>query len=329
MGYITQKFLIGVNDRTQIVVEKSYLKGTQDLVWEKFAKLRDISGVGEEHIVVPVEDEVLDMDVSEGYLAESTSYTFDLDCKVNFASRKKTILRSQYTDGPLGAQIMASFGEQMGTLFARAPEDLVLDSLKANITTKYDGLTMFNTAHLVHPKKPTGLTFSNLITAKPIHDSGTGSVDIDDAGANFASVISSIWSIPNSSGEFSRRMKPKYVVGPTALRQRLIALTDSAFYGAAGSSDVTGIIRSNGVQALIVPELGAGYGGSDTNYYLVSEPEGELGFFIVGQKENFELVYFNPTSDSHADEQQEYTTRARGRIGITGALPHYVTRAGL
>jgi hypothetical protein len=124
-------------------------------------------------------------------------------------------------------------------------------------------------------------------------------------------------------------MKPKWIVGPTALRSRLMALTDSAFYGAAGSSDQTALIRSNGIQPLIVPELGAGYGGSDTNYYLVSEPEGELGFFVVGQKEPFELVYFNPTSDSHADSQQEYTTRARGRIGIAGGLPHYVTRAGV
>lgn len=329
MGIVTQKFLQGVNDRTQLVTEKAYLKGSQDLAWSKFAQLRDISGVGDEHIVVPVEDEVLDMDVSEGYLSESTSYTFDLDCKVNFASRKKTILRSQYTDGPLGAEMMRSFGEQMGTLFARAPEDLVMDSLKANITTKYDNLAVFHASHLIHPKRASIGTFSNLITGKPIHDSGAGSVSIDVASANLAQVISAMWTIPNSSGEFSRRMKPKWIVGPAALRTRLTILTDAAFYGATGSTDVAALVRSNGIQPIIVPELGAGYGGSDTNYYLVCEPEGELGFFLIGQKEQFELVYFDPQSDSHADSQQEYTTRARGRIGIVGCLPHYVTRAGI
>lgn len=326
MSFISQKFLRGVNDRTQLLAEKSFTKINENLVWPKFAKKVDLSGSAENKIYVPVEDEHIDSDVDEGFLAESTSFTFDIDLTVKFASRAKTIKRSQYTDGPLGAAIMASFGEQMGALFARYPEDLILNAIKANGVTKYDGLSIFHASHLVHPKKASNGTFSNSITGNKID----GSVTIDAALVNLSASVNAMWSIPTASGEHARRMMPKYLVVPPALRNRAIQLTSADFIGASGSSDVRTVVASNGLQVLVVPELGAAFGGSDTVYYLLCELSGDVGApFFIGEKEQFQLVFWTPADDSAADAAQDFTTRVRGRVGQTNGLPQYILRAGL
>lgn len=320
MSVVTQKFLLDVNDRTKIVSIESYKKTAENLQWDKFARIRDLSGTQTEKIVVPIEDESLDLDVSESYLGESTSYTFSLTPSVSFASRKKTILRSAYTDGPLGAEMMASFGRQMGVAFARAPEDLVIAAIKANPVTEYDGLTIWNTAHLIHAKKPSLGTFSNIVAAVKIDES----VATDVALKNLGTAIAKVMQVPTASGKVSMRNAPKWLIVPPALRQRAFQLCSADFLaGSNGSSDVRAIVGANALTPVVMNELGAAFGGSDTTYYLACE-FGEVGQFIIGQKEQFELVLFSPQSDSHADEQQEYTSRARGRIGIAPAMPHYV-----
>ena len=328
MGQVTRKYWVGVNDRVKQVAEESYNRISQDLHWNIFATVRDISGIGNEVIEVPIEDAELDLGVSETYLAESTSATFSIQPTVSFASRMKTVLRSQVLDG-VGAEILASFGRQMGALFARVNEDLVLKMLKENPTTGYDGLATFHNAHKINPAIASKGTFSNDLSGAGFAIDPVGAPDPQVALANLGKAVAAVYSVPTASGNQSRRLVPKYLVVPTALRQRALQLTESAFLGSAsGANDVTPLIRSNGLQVVVMPELGAAFGGSDTKAYLVCEPFGELGAFMIGVKEDLQLVYWTPADDTAADEAQTYSVRARGRLGIAPALPYYVFRIG-
>jgi len=327
MSFVTQKFLLGVNDRTKLVAANAYEATAKDLVWDCFGQIRDISGVGQEKIVAPIADDYLDFDVPEGYLEESTSYTFSITPTVNFASRSKSVLRSQYTDGPEGAEIMALFGRQMGIAFARAPEDLVISAIKSNIVTEWDNLATFHASHLIHPKRPSQGTFSNIVTSVPIDYS----VSAGTALTNLSKAIQKMYEVPAPNGKVSQRLAPKYLVVPPALKKRALELTAADFLGATGGSDdVRSIVASNALTVKVLPELAAAapFNGSDTTYYLCAEWYGEIGTFVIGQKEAFELVLFTPMSDSHADEQQKYNSRARGRIGIAGGMPQYTFRCG-
>jgi len=322
MPYVNKQYIVSVNDRVRIVAEEAYSRIVEDLHWNKFARVKDMAGTDRDFVEIPIEDEHIDLDVSPGQASGDVPSTFNLEFQTNFASRERKIMRHQYEDGPLGAELMASFGRQMGALFARTPEDLVLNAIKSNITTKYDGLALFHASHLIHPNRPSAGTFSNAHTSLPIDTS----VTVDVALANLTTAITRMSEIPTASGLHSRKLRAKYLVVPPALRSRAVQLTEAAYLSSAGNADVRGIVRSNGVEPVVIDELGAGYGGSNTTWYLAAEPTGEYGALILPKKEDFKLVFFTPFDDEHANATEEFTTRVRGRIAVAGGLPWYMSR---
>lgn len=323
---ITKLALKGIADRVELVSAESYARTSKDLHWQIFAGKRDLTGIETDTIVIPIEDASLDWSVSETYLAESTSFSFKMTFQSEFASRKKTLTRSQMLRSQEAAAHFASFGRQMGHLFARAPEDLVLRALKASAgagaVTEWDGLSYFNASHRIHPAKASVGVFSNAIASKPIDESVTLAV----AHKNLSDCINAQYSIPVSSGQMSARIVPKYLVVPAALRQRAEMLTGAQFFGSDGSTDAGPLIRGNGLTPVVMPELGAAFGGSDSRYYLVAESIGDIHAFEIGVHDELSLVTFNPTDDSAADELQEYTIRARGAMGIAPADPRLILR---
>lgn len=323
---LTKLALKGISDRIQLVAANEYKRASQDLHWQIFAGKRDLSGVETDTIIIPIEDASLDWNTSETYLAESTSHSFKISFSSIFAGKQKTLPRSKMLRNAEAAAHFSSFGRQMGNEFARAPETLVLTALKASSgagpVTEWDNLTYFNTAHRVHPKDASKGTFSNAIAAKPIDES----VSLAVAHKNLNDCIATQYSIPLPSGLISARIVPKYLVVPPALKQRALMMTGAMFFGQDGSTDASPIVQGNGLTPVVMPELGAVYGGSDTRYYLVAEAIGELHAFEIGVHDDFALINFDPRSDSEADAMQEFTSRARGAMGIAAVDPRLVIR---
>jgi hypothetical protein len=342
MAIIAQKYVVGLETNMKLLASTEYDRLSQDLVWQSIAKTIDLTdGFSEERVVIPVETAMISHDVAEGYINFRDQVTYSMVFKTKFASEGLRIMRSQMTDSPLGAATAASWAKQMGALFAYEPERLTLNAVKSNPVCQYDSLTYFNTAHPINPSRPGGTKFANQFVGSA-SGSYPGACPIDvsvsvDVALNSLSKINAyVRTIPMPNGNLPRRLRVKNLFVPPALSARAHQLTDAQFIAqaagsAAASSDVRAIIANNGLGTpIVVDELAAAFGGSDTTFYVTVEDitPSEMAAFLYVQKEAFEILYLDPMSDSELNKASAFEWTVRGRCDVAPGLPQLMFKVG-
>lgn len=225
--------------------------------------------------------------------------------------------------------IAAAWARDIGQYAAYWPQEVISDAIKAN-PTAYDGKPFFATDHPVNPFDTGAGTYANLFTgaasgsypgALPIHN-----VDLKTAQENLAKARAYIGSIKMPNGKTPRRLRVAAIIVPPALMARAVELTSAKFLsGTNGPSDVEGVVRMLGLGTPVeAEELGANFGGSDTDYYLACEPIGspELGAFNYVEREPFKVTTHSGMTSAELARKREFQWTCEGRNTVAPGHPY-------
>lgn len=211
------------------------------------------------------------------------------------------------------------------------PQEVVSDAMKAN-SVAYDGVAFFANNHPVNPFDTGAGTYANHFTgaaagaypgALPI---GT-SVALDVAQANLIKARNYIASIKHPNGKTPRRLRVAKIITPPALYPRAVQLTEARFISgsSSGPNDVTGVVRALGLgEPVEAHELGANFGGSDTDYYLACEEIGtsQLGAFAYVERESFGVQMHSGATSAELARKREFQWTLEGRNVVAPGHPY-------
>jgi hypothetical protein len=248
------------------------------------------------------------------------------------ASAGLTIKKEALTDylngvqGGEGLAIAAHWSRQMGAYAGYWPQQCVADAIKGNGKT-YDDKAFFAVDHPINPFRPTLGTFANLLNAStlgsnPAIDTGT----VEDAFAVIQKIRAHVASIVMPNGKSPRFLKVAGLLHPPALTERIQQITkaktiaQAAGASGGGSGDVEAIITNRAFgESIEAPELGAAFGGSDRDFYVITESvaTSELGALVYIEREPFSIIpHTEVTSAALARAQElQWTTHGRNIVG--------------
>lgn len=240
-----------------------------------------------------------------------------------------------------GIDYAAHWSRQMGAYAAYWPQKKLAKAILANGTT-YDTKAFFATDHPCNPFRTRAGTYANLFTgaasgAYPGACKIDSSVTVDEAITNLAKVLAYVAQIKMPNGEDPRYLKVAKLIVPPALAARAAQITNAKFIAqlaatggtGGGSGDVEAIVRNFGLgEPIVAHELGAGFGGSDTDYYLAMEDitSSELGAFMWMPREDFSVVYYGPQTDAQLARMREYHWYTEGRYGLLNGHPYLLNK---
>ena len=237
-----------------------------------------------------------------------------------------------------GIDFAAHWSRQMAAYAAYWPQKKLAKAILANGKT-YDTKNFFATDHPHNPFRTRSGTFANLFTgaasgAYPGACKIDASVTVNEAVDNLAKVLAYIGGyIKMPNGEDPRNLQVSKIIGPPAMAARLQQITKAKFIAqlaatgsaAGGSGDVEAVIGAFGLgEPIIAPELGAAYGGSDTDYYLAMEDvtTAEMGAFNWVPREDFSIVYYGPQTEAQLARMREFHWYTEGRYGLLNGHPY-------
>lgn len=333
MGALTPEFLFDLESNMRILASNEYQGLLKNLWWNRVAKVHNTQSK-KERLLWLLDTAMIERPnakhgggqaIFEDIVSQTTE--FEVQNAVAGLSLKKEQLED--LDGN-GVDLATHWASQVGAYAAYWPQKQVANAIKANPVT-YDQRPFFDTAHPVNPFKESAGSFANHFTgasagsypgALPIDESVTADVAL----SNLSKATSYIaGNIPMPNGEDPRMLRVVGILHPPALTGRVAQITDAKFIAQAassggGSADVEGFIRRLGLgQPIEAAELGAAYGGSDTDYYLITEniTSNELGAFVYVDREPFSVLYHGPMSDSELAKKRvlEWTTEGRNVVG--------------
>ena len=254
-----------------------------------------------------------------------------------FASAGLRLTKDQLEDvenglpGGEGLRLAAQWARDVGKYAAYWPQKQVataiLNGASAGYTT-YDGLTFFNTAHYVNGVDTADGTFSNILNPTTVGHATRidTAVTLDAAVDNLSAIRAYIATIPMPNGLDPRNLEIKSIIHPPALRSRCVQLLGGSLIAQAatsggGGADITPIIKDwNFDKPVEAPELAAGFGGTDTTYYIKAAPiadEGELGALVYQNREPFNILYHGIEADPRLARERslQWLTQGRNTVG--------------
>jgi hypothetical protein len=335
MPAITPAFLYDLETDMRLVTSQEYQRLTQNLWWTKVAK-QGTSQSKKERTYWLLDTARIQRTGKGGGNVEfedivSNTQEFEHENAAAGLKIKKEQLEDN--DGR-GIDEANHWSRQMGALAAYWPQHEVAKAILANPTT-YDGLPFFHASHPYNPYNSAVGTFANIFTgsedgiypgACPIDDS----VTLETAYTNLAKLIAYIASLKMPNGDAPRGLRVASIVHPPRMTARVQQLTQAKFIAqaansAAGSSDVSMLIKAFGLgEPVEAPELQAGFGGSDTTFYLTMEPitSDEKGAWLYSQREAFGVNYYGPQNDAQLARIREYQWTTEGRNIVAPGHPY-------
>ena len=154
---------------------------------------------------------------------------------------------------------------------------------------------------------------------------------MDVAIENFARLRAYITTIKMPNGRDPRNLQIRAILHPPALRSRVVQLTSAGLIAQAaasggGSADVGAVISDWGLEKPIqATELGAAYGGSDSDFYLVCNSvtnDDELGALVYQVREPFQVLYHGPEASAKLARQRELQWLSQGRNAVGYGHPY-------
>lgn len=210
--------------------------------------------------------------------------------------------RNKFEDDKFG--IYRNTSMALGSAIALWPDDLVIEALLAGGSQLcYDGQYFFDTDHPKNPQDASAGTQANLYTSTAL------------TAANFDTVRSSMRSLVGEDGK-TMRIKPHLLVIPPALektaREIVVAQTVPNAVGTASQTNV----QAGTADILVIDDLAASAGGSDTTWYLLDDTK-PIKPFLFQIRKTPQLLFFDRPTDTNVFEKKKFRfgVDARGRAG--------------
>ncbi len=314
MAALTPEFLFDFESNMQAITENEFARIASRLWWSRFMKMRPSSSKKELVAWLLSTARIEDMGklggqmIFEDMISQYTTY------ENKFAGVGLKMRRAQIEDlDGNGLDVAGKWSADVGSKMAYWPQEQLVSLIKNGSTSgnnSYDGVTFFNTAHLVNGKNGDKGTFANVFTGAAASTPSTdpndagypgatiidASVSVDAALANLTKAIAYIKSIRMPDGVTPRFLNPTAIIAPPALQSRVVQLTNAKFLAQAatsggGAGDVEAVIQSFGFsQPIIADELA----GADTTFYIGCEEMAttQLGAFVYVDREPFRINYY-------------------------------------
>lgn len=198
-----------------------------------------------------------------------------------------------------------------GGKFLRHKDRLLFNVLKSNGTC-LDGLALFHGAHPINPKDASAGSFDN--------DVGSTALTADNAAAARATMM----EMKGPDGDpINENPSVLMVSSAQELTARKIAEADEIVF--AGSANETNVYKGR-YMVMVVPHLGAAFGGSDSVWYLADVTDTEDRGLIVQERQAVEITsLFSPT-DPQVFARDEYQWGASARYTAAAGNPKKIFR---
>lgn len=323
MSAISPAFLFDLESNLRVISSRSYEARNAKLWSPVVAKTKD-SKSKREVLAWLLDSAKINVETTEGAVEFEDAIIRTTEFEHKFASAGLELFESQFTDlDGNGVDVATQWVSKMGAEFAYFPQKTLASAIKAN-PTSYDGKAFFANDHLVSGKAgDTSMgTYSNLLASKPIHGA-----DIEVAMSNLGSAIAAASEIKAPDGS-PRALQPAALIVPPALATRATQMLGAKFVGATGSSDVEAVVSAWGLgMPRVATELGAAFGGSDTDYYLVmtEAANDDLGAWAYSIREPF-MIRYPSLTDSSYQESSKLKWITKGRNAIVPGHPFLMVK---
>lgn len=341
MSAITPEFMHDLETRMESIMSTEYERLLDDLWWMRVAKSKDSVSKKERFIWL--------LDTAKIRRLESGSMQFEdlvgtyAEFENEFAGAGMKLTKEQLEDvfngipGGEGLELAGKWSRSIGVQAAYWPQNQVADAIRqgeAADSLTYDGKPFFATDHFVNGVDAGDGTYANLLNAAslpggtlaPIDDS----VTLDVAAKNFGRVAAYMASIKMPNGRDPRKLRPVAVIHPPAMATRVSQLMGADFIAHAassggGSADHKPVLQKWGLAPPIqADELGAAFGGSDVDYYVVAAgiDRNELGALVYVNREPFNVIMHGPLTDAQLARMREFQWLTGGRNVVGYGHPY-------
>jgi phage major head subunit gpT-like protein len=338
MGAITPAFMIDLETNMRLITNNEYQRLGSNVWWPKIAKKIETT-TRKERLIWMLETARIQRTGRLGgniEFEDLMSQTTEIEAENAAGGLKIKKEDLDDLDGK-GLQVAAEWSRQIGAYAAYWPQKQVAKAILSNPVT-YDGQAFFSTAHPVNPFNTNAGNFANVFTgaasgaypgALPIDTS----VTLDVAVNNMSKAIAYAATLKMPNGEDPRMLKISALVVPPALAARAAQLTSAKYIaqpatgGGAAPADVEAIVRNWGLgEPIVAPELGAAFGGSDTDYYLLMDEilGNSLGAFTYIEREPFSVLYYGPQNDAQLARIREFQWMTEGRNSVGAGHPYLI-----
>lgn len=219
--------------------------------------------------------------------------------------QSEKIPRNKFEDDKFG--IYAPMFKMIGEAVSYWPDDLVMEALLAGGSSLcYDGQYFFDTDHPKQLNNSAGGTQSNLYTTTAL------------TAANFGTTRAAMRALVGEDGK-PLKVRPNLLVVPPALektaREIVVATTVPSAAGTASQTNT----QAGQADVLVIDELAAAAGGSDTTWYLMDTTKA-VKPFIFQERKAPTFTFFDKPTDATVFERREFRFGAESRGAAGYAL---------
>lgn len=341
MPALTPRFMLDFESRMRLVAEEEYSDVLSSL-WAPSLVKRATTGTLRELVTWFLDTATIE------YQGESQQRFEDLvtqqnEFEVKPAGAGFRIHRDKLEDlDGNGIQAAAEWSRQVGNYAAYWIQKVIADAIKDEELQAYDGKAYFSDNTDRHPVNPFNLSagsYANHFTGAAVTTPGAhqypgalpiAGVSVETGLDNLARARSYIANIKMPNGLVPRGLRVVGILCPPALTTQFDKITEAKFMaqattGGAGSGDMTGVQARMGLgPAIEAPELGAEFGGSDTDYYLITSraSKSQLGAFTYVERSPFAIQFHGPMTTAELSRKQEFEWHMRGRNIVAPGHPY-------
>lgn len=332
MSAITPQFLTDLESRMQFLANEEYSSLLGNLWWRRVAIERPSQAKRDRFTWLLNTAAIQYVNREGGEYEFETLLSATTEFENRTAEKGLELPKRKFDDhDDNGVELATHWARDMGAQAAYWPQKQVAAAIRnGESATAYDGKSFFATDHPVDPFDASKGTYANIFTssasgaypgALPI---GT---DVETAFANLAKAEAYIRGIKMPNGEDPRGLRARAIIVPPALKERAMQLLKADFIAqaalggsAAATGDVRAVVQSRDVRELIVAdELGAGIGGSDTDWYILAEQPGaaKLGPLLYLNREPFSIQFHGPMTSAELARRNklQWTIHGRNVVG--------------
>jgi phage major head subunit gpT-like protein len=338
---ITVNNVMNLQSRMRLISAEQQKVEPSDIWWNKVSTV--VPGVTAKEVLTWLRTDAKIREVQQGNRVYSHIWSLSLEVSpVDLSDSLKLDVNTLKDNEDNGFQIASVWSKQTVIEAQLYPQNAIAAAMlagEAATSLTYQNVPFFNNGTHQVNEYDTGLgSFANLFTGTP---SGAypgalpidESVALDVAALNINKACTYIRNIKGANGRL-RRLKPKYLGYPTALRDRVLAITSSRFIP---SGNAGAIVDREGVpdsawfkmlEPLEMPELGSvTSGGSDTSWYIFCEEQGsDMSGICYLEREGFTVQYFNE-SDAQLGRMRELEWHNSGRAAPFYGRPDMLFKA--
>lgn len=338
LGALTPSFVFDLESRMRVIANDEYSRLVANLWYQKITK--ELPSQSRRELFFWMLDTAQIEGGEEGSMEFEELVMKGHEYTSDFARKGLKVLRSKFEDlDGNGVNIATEWTRQIAQQMAYWPQAKVCEALLAGETElAYDGKAYFADDHPVNPFDSAAGEYSNL-WSDSTSTGGSVGVKLDDrhsldtAFKSMAEIRNAIAAIPMPNGSQPRKLRPLFFLAPPRMMDRLTQLTSAKFIGNDGSTDVSGVIARWGLQPPVeVDELGAAFGGSDTDCYLVTAQLGGdgLGGLVYVNREPFAINYYSGSGagatglDAALNRNRELEWHVAGRNKVGYGHPYLI-----